>query len=173
MRINFSNLLIVAALGAASVPALAAGYGMAGCGLGSIVSNELNWSNDMVQIFATTTNGTAGSQTFGITTGTSNCGSPAAQRVRDAVQGNSAEQKVYLHYNLSQIKADAARGEGSYIQGLAGLFGCQSRLTGGYAEFAALSQRNHAKIFNSDDADVVLSNYYDVMSAENIGCGAS
>ncbi|MEN0057326.1 MAG: DUF3015 family protein, partial [Bdellovibrio sp.] len=45
-------------------------YGTAGCGLGSLVfGNE----KGPVQIVAATLNGT-GVQTFGITTGTSNCG---------------------------------------------------------------------------------------------------
>jgi len=44
------------------------GYGMAGCGIGSIVFAD---KPGMIQIIAATLNGTAGSQTFGITSGTS------------------------------------------------------------------------------------------------------
>lgn len=165
------HLILTVVLGSASAPALAQ-YGMAGCGLGSIVSKEMSWDNGSAQILASTTNGTAGSQTFGITTGTSNCGEPASPGTKDALKGKkAAEQKVYLYYNLAQIKADAARGEGNYIEGLAGLFGCQSQLTGNYKEFATLNQKNHTKIFNSDNSDVVYSNLTNVMAVEKIGCG--
>src|SRR5690348_11977029 len=53
-------------------PAGGAGwYGMAGCGLGSLVFGP----NDapVAQVLAATTNGTFASQTFGISSGTSNC----------------------------------------------------------------------------------------------------
>lgn len=167
------NIIFAAFAMTASAPALA-GYGMAGCGLGSIVAKELSWTDGMAQILAATTNGTAGSQTFGITTGTSNCGDAAAPTVKENLKGKKkAEQKVYLYYNLAQIKADAARGEGNYIEGLAGLFGCQSQLTGSYSEFANLNQKNLGKIFNSSDADVVYNNLTSVMESEKIGCGQS
>jgi hypothetical protein len=151
----------------ASVPALAAGYGTAGCGLGSIAFGS---KPGFIQVIAATLNGTSGNQTFGISTGSSNCtDAPAAKDPAKAKK--KAEQKVFLYYNLAQIKADAARGEGNYIEGLAGLFGCQSQLTGNYSEFANLNQKNHGKIFNSNDADVVYSNLTTVMASENLSCG--
>ena len=49
----------------------AGSYGDAGCGFGSMIfGNQAGF----MQVFAATTNGTSGSQTFGITTGTLNCG---------------------------------------------------------------------------------------------------
>ena len=56
----------LAAIGTASADKV---YNMAGCGLGSIVIS----SDGFVQIFAATTNGSTANQTFGITSGTSNC----------------------------------------------------------------------------------------------------
>jgi hypothetical protein len=56
---------------AGTVQAQPGNYGDAGCGLGSILFGA---KPGFVQVFAATTNGTFGSQTFGITTGTSNCG---------------------------------------------------------------------------------------------------
>src|SRR5262245_21507042 len=47
------------------------GYGMSGCGLGSILFGTDQ--NKVMQILAATSNGCFGSQTFGITSGTSNC----------------------------------------------------------------------------------------------------
>ncbi|RYZ63378.1 MAG: DUF3015 domain-containing protein, partial [Proteobacteria bacterium] len=42
-------------------------YGTAGCGLGNMILGKEN------QVFAATTNGTLGNQSFGITFGTLNC----------------------------------------------------------------------------------------------------
>ena len=44
--------------------------GDAGCGLGSMIITK---NTKVMQVLAATTNGTSGSQTFGITFGTSNC----------------------------------------------------------------------------------------------------
>src|SRR3954469_2639303 len=52
-------------------PRYGAWYGMAGCGLGSLIFGPVN--SPGAQILAATTNSTFGSQTFGITSGTSNC----------------------------------------------------------------------------------------------------
>src|SRR5215813_15499169 len=49
-------------------------YGTAGCGLGSMVFGD---QKGAIQILAGTTNWLFGTQTFGITTGTSNCGEAA------------------------------------------------------------------------------------------------
>jgi hypothetical protein len=101
---------LVALLGAS--PAQAAPYGMAGCGLGSVIFGN---SGGIIQIFAATTNGTFGSQTFGITTGTSNC-----------VGGGSSEAstKAYVQTNREAISKDIARGSGETIVGLAKVAGC-------------------------------------------------
>lgn len=165
------NILLVLLASCSAAQATAQGYGMAGCGLGSIVTKELNWGNDHMQIFAATTNGTAGSQTFGITAGTSNCGTAASPGLRKGVEGERrAERQVYLRYNLAQVKADAARGEGEYIAGLADLFGCRGPFTGSYAGFAQLSQSQHAKIFTSDQPEVVNANFEQLMAQDGFSC---
>ncbi|MFN7453535.1 MAG: DUF3015 family protein, partial [Pseudobdellovibrionaceae bacterium] len=61
--------LVVTSMILLSSVAMAKSYGDAGCGLGSVIfGNEKGFS----QIFAATTNGTVGNQTFGISSGTSN-----------------------------------------------------------------------------------------------------
>ena len=168
MKILTSLILSVMLSGSAA----AADYGMAGCGLGSIVAHELRWSDNFVQIFVATSNNSLGSQTFGITSGTSNCGSAASPTVRGKVLGqNKAERTVYLHYNLAQVRADAARGDGEYIAGLADLFGCRNQLTGSYVGFASMSQRRHESLFNSNDAKVVQANFERALSQDNLACG--
>ena len=63
------KLVVIAGLCFATGAMAADKYGTAGCGLGSLVFGN---QKGIVQIFAATTNGLFGSQTFGITTGTSN-----------------------------------------------------------------------------------------------------
>jgi hypothetical protein len=87
-------------------------YGAAGCGLGSLVFQD---QPGMVQIFAATTNGTFGSQTFGITSGTSNCG-PAM-----TAQGT----RNFVDANRDALAKDMSRGQGETIGALSHLAGCK------------------------------------------------
>lgn len=94
--------------------ASAEGYGAAGCGLGSMLF-EPN-SGTFMQILAATTNGTSGNQTFGITSGTSNC---------DASGGGDAKStQTFVATNRTSVAKDIARGQGETIQSLAELAGC-------------------------------------------------
>jgi hypothetical protein len=90
----------------------AAGYGAAGCGLGSIVFGN---KPGFVQVFAATTNGTFASQTFGITFGTSNCGDGAV----------AAGPKVFIEANKEALAKDMSRGSGETIQNLSAVAGCK------------------------------------------------
>lgn len=97
-----------------------AAYGDAGCGLGSMVMGaEKGWT----QVFAGTTNGTSGSQTFGITSGTSNC----------TEGGMIAMDKQVPHFvevNRFALAKEAARGGGDVVAGLADLMGCKAETLG-------------------------------------------
>jgi hypothetical protein len=89
------------------------GYGMAGCGLGSIVFGQ---QKGMVQIFATTTNGTLGNQTFGISSGTLNCGE----------SGKTAKTEQFIQVNKVAIENDMARGQGETLTSLAQVMECSN-----------------------------------------------
>lgn len=108
--------------------ALAAGYGAAGCGLGSIVFGD---KPGFVQILAGTTNGTFASQTFGITFGTSNCGASAV----------AAGPKVFIEANKEALAKDMSRGSGETIQSLSAVAGCKDS-----AKVGAHLQRNFRSI---------------------------
>ena len=127
-----------------SAPAFAAGYGSAGCGLGSLLIPE-----NGNQISAATTNGTAGSQSFGITSGTSNCDASGL------VLANT-EKEVFVAQNFESIMKDTAAGEGEHLAALSGLMGCP---VGHTATFASVTQKNFDVIYAEDTADtrVVLS----------------
>ena len=63
----FARMAVVTAVGFLAQGAMAQD---AGCGLGSMIIQE---NTKVMQLLAATTNGSFGSQTFGISTGTSNC----------------------------------------------------------------------------------------------------
>ena len=102
------------ALGASS--ALAGGYGAAGCGLGSLIFGS---QSGPVQILAATTNGTFASQTFGITTGTSNCG-PGLFGL------NTKDQEQYVASNRAALSSEISQGGGEAVNGFAAILGCES-----------------------------------------------
>lgn len=92
--------------------ALAAGD--AGCGLGSLVIKQ---NTKLMQLFAVTTNGTSGSQTFGITFGTSNCTSSGLVK-------NDKQIQYFVEVNQEELMRDMAQGHGEKITTLAALNGC-------------------------------------------------
>jgi len=107
-------MAVVTAVSTASTPAQARAYGPAGCGLGSLIFDP---GSGFTQIFAATTNGTFGSQTFGITSGTSNCAGGG---------GGSASAKAFVETNRVALAKDIARGQGETIDSLAHLAGCRA-----------------------------------------------
>lgn len=91
-------------------------YGMAGCGLGAMLFGKDNSTG--MQILAATTNGTFGSQTFGITSGTSNCS-------QGGVIKAEREQAAFAEVNFQDLKANMAAGGGEFLSSLATLLGCE------------------------------------------------
>lgn len=106
------------------------GYGVAGCGLGSVVFGS---KPGPIQIVAATLNGT-GMQTVGITFGTSNCG--------PGVFGG--KQVEYIEINREALKTEVARGDGETINGLASLMKC-----GDSKVFGTELRANYESIFGS------------------------
>ncbi len=119
-----------------------AGYKAAGCGLGALVfKNNNEW---WAQTFAATTNGT-GVQTFGITTGTSECDA-------NALFGQMEKAKVFIEANKNEISNDVARGQGETINALAGIYNCQAT-----ESFAAALQSQYAEIFSENESSDKLA----------------
>ena len=83
----------------------ATSYQAQGCGLGSTIWTD--GSNLMHQTLGATTNGLSGTQTFGITSGTSNC-------ELDGVGGQA--QTVFIQANRVALANDIARGNGATLQ---------------------------------------------------------
>jgi len=104
--------------------AQAQNYGMAGCGLGSIVFERDN--APVKQIVAATLNGT-GVQTFGITSGTSNC-------VSGGIVKAEREQAAFAEVNFQDLKGNMAAGGGEYLASLATLLGCEDSAKPAFAK---------------------------------------
>ncbi len=140
-------LLSLSALALAGVAgdAAAAPYGMAGCGLGSVIIG----ADGFMQVFAATTNGTFASQTFGITTGTSNC-------VRSGVVLADKEQEAFFETNYSELQSDIAAGGGEYLAALSGLFSCSEDIQG---EVNTIAQENFELIFPKAETSPVHALY--------------
>jgi len=117
-----------------------------GCGLGSIVFE----GNDglISQVSAVTTNGTFGNQTFGITSGTSNC---------EQFKTFASNEKInkFVAENMDSLAKDIARGHGEYLDTFAGLIAVpESQRAALYASL----QANFSKIYTSDSVS-----YLDVL----------
>ena len=108
---DVKKILVACALLALSTQA-AKNYGMAGCGLGSIVMGKGG-----SQISAWTTNSTFWSTEIGITIGTSNC-------TDDGVAMGDREQEMFTEANFDMLKQEIAQGQGENINALASLMGC-------------------------------------------------
>ena len=136
MKKLFMTGALVLSLVSFSGSALAAPYGDAGCGLGSVVfENE----QGAVQVLAATTNAT-GIQTFGITSGTSNCNPAGLVKLEK-------EREEFVKNNYSTIVKEMAKGEGENLDTLASLYGCSQD---SHAEFGSLAQDNFSNIVKSE-----------------------
>lgn len=112
-KVSVFILSVAFAVTLGSSVAFAKGYGAAGCGLGSLVFGS---QPGIVQIFAATTNGTSGNQTFGITSGTSNCSDSSAFRQQ--------QQEIFAAVNMSGIEQEMVAGKGEKLSAFASLLGC-------------------------------------------------
>jgi hypothetical protein len=131
-------------------------YGAAGCGLGAMAFGNQPGG---LQIIAATLNGICANQTFGITTGTLNCGpSLFAQGTRNFVEANR-----------EAVARDISRGGGEAIGALTVINACKDS----HAVGAALQARFGA-IFPSEEATAehVTGAILEALHADPaLGCG--
>jgi hypothetical protein len=108
-----------------------------GCGLGSIVIKKQN--TVALQVLAATTNGTSGSQTFGITSGTSNCSKPNSYVSNDKLNRFVAE-------NMDELALDISAGHGETLATVAKLMNVEDN-----AAFSSKLQANFTSIYSSEN----------------------
>jgi hypothetical protein len=131
-------------------------YGTAGCGLGSLAFGDKPGG---IQILAATTNSLFGTQTFGITSGTSNCGPSVF------AEGT----KNFVEANREAVAKDISRGSGESIGTLAAINRCADA-----GAVAVALQRNFKAIFPAEDvsSDQVTRAILATLQGDaQLGCG--
>lgn len=124
------NLVVIIIGVFISLPLMAREYGEAGCGLGSMLFHKDN------QIFASTTNGSFGTQTFGISSGTSNCTDGGTVK-------SEAKVQLFIEANRLALAKDISRGQGEALNSLTKLLDCQTPI-------GIILQKQYDMIFPND-----------------------
>lgn len=115
-------------------------YGSAGCGLGSVLFSA---DTKLFQILAGTTNGTYYNQTFGISSGTSNC-------TNSGIVKAEKEQEVFITANFESLESEIATGKGEKLNAFASLMGCKQN-----GAFHQVARKNYTQMFQKEEATPV------------------
>mgnify|MGYP003593116214 FL=1 len=108
-----------------------------GCGLGSLVIKQQN--TVALQVLAATTNGTSGNQTFGITSGTSNCDKPSNFVSNDKLN-------KFVSENMDELAMDISAGQGETLTTVAKLMNVEDTKA-----FSSKLQANFTNIYTSEN----------------------
>ena len=135
-------LLSVVAAGLLALSSNANAYDSTGCGLGSMAWR--GQSGMVPQVLAATTNGLFGTQTFGITTGTSGC-DPNGR----VTGGTGRMLLAFLENNMEQFALDASIGQGEALTTVAGILNADE------VELSVKIKDNFSNLFASNDVDAV------------------
>ncbi|MBC7529957.1 MAG: DUF3015 family protein [Oligoflexus sp.] len=130
------------AVSTARTPSYQTAYGMAGCGLGSLIIQD---NSAFLQFSASITNSTYLHQTFSITSGVSGC---AGSKSNLAV-----EQKVFIESNLVSLNREAVTGQGETLRAFADLLGCETET------FSKVSKDNFRVIYGDREPASILAGY--------------
>jgi len=124
-------------------------YGMAGCGLGSLVFKD---QPGKIQIASSLINYFIIPQTSAITTGSSNCSEVSAEDVASH----------YIENNSDSLKKDISQGNGETLNGLLTLWGCDN-----VDQVGANLQSNYQQIYSTSNTVEVGSNLKKVIRQNN------
>jgi hypothetical protein len=133
--------VVVAVMLVVAGSAFAAGQARSntGCGLGSMLFKNDADDKVLLQTFQATTNGIYGNQTFGITTGTSECQQPKNF-------ANSQQLNEFMVANMDNLARDIAQGRGETLDAFAELLDVPAEKR---PEFYGQLQNGFTKIFTS------------------------
>lgn len=149
-----------ALLGTATLALLFAGQALAkdstGCGFGTMIFDGK--SGMAPQVLAVTTNGTLGSQTFGISSGTLGC---------DTNGVISASASLFVRDNMEALAQNMAVGEGEALATLAELLAIDNA---DRAHFYAVTKAQFATLYTSADltAEELLQNLHTVLANDRV-----
>jgi len=125
-------------MGWGEAKAMAAAQTMSGCGLGYLLLSK-NSPSRLAQIFGATTNHTFGTQTFGITSGTSGCN-------QDGTLVAGKEAVAYAEVNFESLRQDIADGQGEYLESFMAVLGTPADKRHALAQFL---QTQYSMLFAS------------------------
>lgn len=148
--------VLLGLLSTAAISAQAAQAGGGGCGWGNMLFDGKSGLGP--HLLATTTNGTSGNATFGLTSGTNGCDS----KVKLGYGGRSW---LAMNNMLEGISEDMAKGGGESLNAYATLLGVPND---DRQHFASITQQHFNEIFANQDvtAQQVYSNTQAVMSRD-------
>lgn len=117
-----------------------------GCGLGKLAWSDYGGQKQIApQVFMATTNGTFGSQTFGISFGTSGC-------TNDGVIMRN--KRINFAANaFDNLKQEMAQGQGEHLSSLATLLGIAPE---DQPAFFSMVQDRYTSLLSHDDADPLM-----------------
>jgi hypothetical protein len=117
-----------------------------GCGLGKLAwSDYANQKDIAPQVLMATTNGTFGSQTFGISTGTSGC-------TNDGKVMSEHKTTMFAQLNFENLSQEMAQGQGEHLASLATLMGVPAEHQ---PAFFALTQERYTSLVKTGEASPV------------------
>ena len=150
MKKILSGLIL---LGVSST-AMAEAPGGPGCGWGNML---FAGDSGPVQFLATTTNGTSGNKTFGMTSGTNGC----------SIDGTlSYGGQSMIGSIMNELSEDVAKGEGEALTAVAVMYGIEQadRKT-----FAEVAHSNFTSIFSSESvtAEQVMASLNDIIKNDD------
>jgi opacity protein-like surface antigen len=146
MKRSFVVLAVVVASLMLAGAAFAAGQARSntGCGLGSMLFQNNADNSTILQTFQATTNGIYGNQTFGITTGTSDCKQP-----KNFVSNERLNE--FMVANMDNLARDIAQGRGETLDAFAELMGVPTEKR---PVFYAQLQAGFTRIFTSSNVQM-------------------
>lgn len=133
----------------------AANYGMSGCGLGSVLFGETESRGG--QVLAATTNGVYGNQTFGMSSGTSNCVAEKSAQTANVKKN----MQMFVDANKEALANDIVKSNGETISTISGIMGCKDS-----HYLGATLQTRYETIFNSKENTVIADNMYNTVASD-------
>jgi hypothetical protein len=119
-----------------------------GCGLGKLAwAESKNQKNIAPQVMMATTNGTFGSGTFGISSGTSGC-------TNDGQVWSEHKTTLFASLNFDTLSQDMAQGHGEHLASLATLIGVPAEKQPAF--FAMAQERYTALVQNGESNSAAL-----------------
>ncbi len=132
-----------------------------GCGLGKLAWQEYKGQKQIApQVMMATTNGTFGSQTFGISFGTSGC-------TNDGVIMRTERTNVFVFAMFDNLSQEMAQGRGEHLASLATLMGVPAEQQ---AEFFTMAQEKYTTLVEAGEASpvAVIKAIQDAMAAHPV-----